>query len=606
MATIEGQHPPDRIFGELGQPEYTAHWTISRLRGVHHQGQKTPVIPRPNDRVQLTATTTLDQSVEVVVAWVTTDEWATQKEVAFEKNGLSWNSVMWTYLQEWRLTLPPQPEGAMLRYKIGARLPGSDALIFAETQSGSFEKATHYSLFYGADTLPEWAKEAIVYQIFLDRFDPGEGKLWPQNQDINQIFGGTLRGVTEKLPYLQAMGFNALWLTPIFESPSQHGYDTTDYAKINPRMGTLEDFRVLVDAAHRLDIRIILDFVANHCSNKHPFFLDARQNSDSEFHDWFVWKDWPEYESFYDVRNLPKINLAYGSPAREYMLKMARHWLELGVDGYRLDHAHGPEMDFWVDFRRACASVKPDVWTFGEITQPADVQRNYGGGLGGTLDFLLSQRLRWTFGAQTQRLSELGAFIESHFEYFPESFSLPSFIDNHDMDRFMLLAKGDQRLLKLALLMLAVLPGPPIIYYGTEIALSQERSIHSPGALGFDESRRAMAWEEVDSADLPDYLQRLWEVRGQYPDLYCKPWHVVKADDHRDILVLGKDEDAAFFLTNRSERDVQLSIPVKQNKPYHYLIRGGACPVENRILKLTLPPVSGMLLSSEGSFGGVP
>ncbi len=180
----------------------------------------------------------------------------------------------------------------------------------------------------------------------MDRFNHGAGKAWKQTSDVCQPFGGTLAGVIAKLPYIKEMGFNAIWLTPIFASPSHHGYDTSDYFQINPAFGTLEEFNLMVSEAHRLGIRIILDFVANHCSNEHPYFQDALKNENSSYHDWFVWKKWPAYDSFFDVGTMPKINLSYGSPARDHLLSAAKYWLELGVDAYRLDYAYGPEHDF--------------------------------------------------------------------------------------------------------------------------------------------------------------------------------------------------------------------------------------------------------------------
>lgn len=597
MAKIGQGILPDRIFGGLGQPDYTAGWMINRLMGVHHYGQKTPAIPKPNERVQLTVTVSADQPVESITAWVSTDEWQTQEKLPFTKHTLSWHSILWTYVQEWRLSLPPQPEGTMLRYKIGARQSGLADYFFPESHSDSFNKATHYSIYYGADGLSEWAKDAIVYQIFIDRFYPGQGKAWQLSQNLKNPFGGTLRGVIEKLGYIQSMGFNAIWLTPIFESPSQHGYDITDFYKINSRLGSMADFNELIAKAHRLGIKVIFDFVANHCSRNHPYFIDALKTQSSAFHDWFVWKTWPDYECFYDVRNLPKINLRYGSPAREYLLDCAQYWLKLGVDGYRLDHAHGPEMDFWVDFRRVCAETNPDVWTFGEITQPADVLMNYGGGLNGTLDFLLCQKLRETFGTRSINLSEFGAFVENHFEYYPEEFSLPSFIDNHDMNRFAFLAQDDQRYLKLALFVLGMLPGAPIIYYGTEIALSQNQSIHASGAQGFDESRLPMNWEESESSDLPAYFNQLWEIRRRYPCIHQKPWKVIGCDDRQDVLVLGKPEDeSAFLIINRSEHEIQTSIPLKQSGVYLDLMTEKPCSSTNQELQVALPPVSGIVI----------
>jgi glycosidase len=119
-------------------------------------------------------------------------------------------------------------------------------------------------------------------------------------------------------------------------------------------MGSKDDFLELLDRAHQNQIKVILDFVPNHCSDEHPFFRDAHANPHSPYHDFFVWKEWPEYACFYNVKSMPKLDLSYGSPARAYLLECAQYWLALGVDGFRLDHAHGPEQDFWVDFRRAC------------------------------------------------------------------------------------------------------------------------------------------------------------------------------------------------------------------------------------------------------------
>ena len=597
--TIDGDiFPVDYIFGELDQPQNAAFWLKKRLSGIHHYSEKTPDAPVPEKPVVIKVTTDTGQVYDEIFIWFTTDEWQHSKKASFEKHRLVWNSITWSYIQEWQIILPPQLEGVMLRYKIGAKIPGSDKIIYADNQSQSFKEATHYSIWFGIENNPVWAKQATVYQVFVDRFNPGKRKEWIQTSDIRKHYGGTLAGVTEKLTFIKDMGFSAIWLSPIFDSPSHHGYDISDYFKINPRFGTLHDFKELLDEAHRLDMRVILDFVANHCSHNHPFFEDAVQNPDSAYNDWFVWTKWPEYESFFNAGTMPKFNLAYGSPAKDYLLDAARFWLEMGIDGYRLDYAYGPEHDFWVDFRRVCSMINPDVWTFGELVQPADIQASYADALGGSLDFLLAQAMRATFGSETWELSKFAGFMNSHFKYFPEGHSLQGFVDNHDMDRFYTIAEDDQQRLKLALLLLYVLPGPPIIYYGTEVPLSQRHLLHDGGGLGFDEARLEMDWQRVTQSDLPGYLRQLADIRSELALSSDNKWHINLVDDAQQIMVLTAQDERQLVLINRSKEHKTLSLYLdKDNGEYRNLLTNAFCQFADHRLETTLAPISGIILA---------
>lgn len=598
MIDNQDNSPVDYIFGELDQPQNAARWQKDRLTGVHHYAKKTPDAPIPCKPVTLKVTTDSTQSFESVFVLFSIDNWQTTRKVEFSKHLLTWNSITWSYLQEWQVTLPPQPEGVMLRYKIGAKLLGDGKTIYADNQSQFFDSATHYSIWYGKHNNPRWAKQAMVYQIFVDRFNPGEGKDWNQTTELRKHFGGTIYGVIEKLPYIRDMGFNSIWLTPIFDSPSHHGYDTIDYFKINPRFGTIEDFKELISEAHRLGIKIILDFVANHCSNQHPFFLDALENKRSEYIDWFLWSEWPEYESFFNVGSMPKLNLSYGNPAREHLLDAAKHWLEMGVDGYRLDYANGPEHDFWVDFRRVCSSINPDVWTFGELVLPADVQAGYADGLGGTLDFLLCQAIRATFSNQTWSLTKFAGFVSNHIQYFSESHSLPAFIDNHDMDRFYTVAEENLQRLKLALLVLYVLPGPPIIYYGTEVPLSQRNLLHSNGGLGFDEARLQMTWQEETQFVLAEYLLSLAEMRNQLVSASNFGWGVHLSSDDDQLLVLQMLDGKSLLIVNRSENKHTFSLSIdQQNCKFNDMLNNKVIAATNGKIKVTVPAISGVVLT---------
>ncbi len=130
------------------------------------------------------------------------------------------------------------------------------------------------------------------------------------------------------------------------------------------------------------------------------------------------------------------------------MLDAARYWLEFGVDGFRVDYAIGPAADFWAEFRMITRQTKPDCWTFGEIVDPSDVQMTFAGQLDGALDFILLEGLRQAIAFGRWNGFQLASFLERHQIYFPEDFSRPSFLDNHDMNRFLWAAAGDQRRLE--------------------------------------------------------------------------------------------------------------------------------------------------------------
>ena len=599
MNSSKGKPIKDHIFGDLDQPKNSVQWLIDRYRGVHHYHRMTPLRPKPGDAVKLHVTTSMDQIVETVFIWITTDDWQHHIVQQFSKQQTIWDTAMWSYLQEWVITLPPQSAGTMLRYKIGAKLQGSSTIVYADSQSADFATATHFSIYYGEDALPGWAEHAIIYQVFVDRFNPGEDRSWVSQTDLRKPFGGTLQGIIEKMPFIKSMGFNTIWLTPIFASPTHHGYDISDYYQIHPRLGSMEDFLELIKVAHQHQIRVMLDFVANHCSNEHPYFQDALANVESPYRDYFVWKDWPQYESFYNVRTMPKLNLAYGSPARDYLLKFAQYWLGKGVDGFRLDYAHGPEQDFWVDFRRACAEVNPEVWTFAEIVQPPDVQASYADGVGGALDFLLCQALRLTFGQQEWPLEKFAAFLQNHFDFFPEGFSLPSFLDNHDMNRFLVISDHGDKLLRLALLVMYTLPGPPIVYYGTEVPLSQQQSIHAKGAHGFDEARLPMDWDALQTSSLPGYLAKLAEIRQTHPNIFQSGWKLFSSDEHKDFIVLTKSGGGGLYLLiNRSKTLIRWVVNDVSARKFYDPVEGTRFTAEHGQLTLTIEPYSAMLISA--------
>jgi cyclomaltodextrinase / maltogenic alpha-amylase / neopullulanase len=359
---------------------------------------------------------------------------------------------------------------------------------------------------------PQWARDAVIYQIFVDRFYPGNGKEWKQTSDLSGFCGGTLWGVRDKLDYIADLGANCIWLSPIFVSPSHHGYDALEYKRVETRLGGDEALRAIVEAAHERGIRVLLDLACNHLSNEHQIFQSAITDPNSPYRSWFTFDDSQVgYRSFFGVASLPQLNLA-NPETRAWMIDIARFWMrEFNVDGFRLDYANGPGPDFWSDFWSACKSEKADSFCFGEVIDAPNEQRSYIGRLDGCLDFHLGEALRKTYGWRTQNQADFQRFLSRHQPYFTQNFLLPTFLDNHDMDRFLYIAKGDKEALKQAAAAQMQLSGPPIIYYGTEVGLNQ--SVGVADGKGLEVSRVPMLWGDEQDQDLLDFYKQIIHER---------------------------------------------------------------------------------------------
>jgi glycosidase len=352
----------------------------------------------------------------------------------------------------------------------------------------------------------------VIYQVFVDRFFPGQGRDWLQTEDLLGFCGGTLWGVAEKMDYVADLGATCLWLSPIFPSPTHHGYDATDLYHVESRLGGDDALRAVVQEAHIRGIRVLLDFVCNHVADEHPIFLEAQADPDSSYRDWFTFDDSEiGYRSFFGVPTMPQLNLD-NPAAREWMIDAARFWLrEFNVDGYRLDYANGPGPDFWTDFWTACKAEKADCFCFGEVIDASSVQRTYAGRLDGCLNFFVADALRRTLAQGRWTQARMERFLKRHYQFFPDNFVMPTFVDNHDMDRFLLLAGGDKGALRRAAAVQMRLPSPPIIYYGTEVGLNQEISIQE--GEGMHINRVPMIWGDEQDRELLTYYKALIHER---------------------------------------------------------------------------------------------
>jgi glycosidase len=582
----------DNLYGHQFLPAYRAPRLLEDTAGIRHFTRRQPLAPRGGEPVRLTVTTSGGTPFAEIACWYGTSG-AAESRVAFAAADTTWDHLSWDYVRHWTAQLPAQADGVVLRYVIGGRVAGSDRWVFADNQADSRAAATEFAVCIGEPAEPAWAREAVIYHIFLDRFAPGGGRGWLPAAQVTDFYGGTLRGVIEQLDYIRGLGFNTLWLSPVFPSPTPHGYDATDLFTVEPRLGTNADLIELFDCAHRKGLRVLLDFVPNHWSNDHPTFRAASENPDSPYRDWYIWKEWPRsYEAFYNVQTMPKLNVG-ASSVRQHLLEAAQFWLAQGADGYRLDHANGPVQEFWADFRRACQRAQPDCWLFGEVVKPPPMQRTYYGNLHGNLDFALARAIRETFALGAWDFARLDAFLSAHFAYFPAGYSHPAFFDNHDMNRLLFLAGDDTRRLKLAALLLFTLPGAPILYYGTETGLSQQKSIAD--GLGFDEVRLPMRWGAEQDAGLVEYFRKLIHLRRQHPAILSGERRTLLLDPARGLYAYAPAAGLVVAF-NLSAKRHTLAIPIDLKPGAADRLNGNRVFQGDGQIEIDLPPRGGAFI----------
>lgn len=374
----------------------------------------------------------------------------------------------------------------------------------------------------------DWVRGAVFYEVFVRSFadSDGDGK-------------GDFNGLTSRLDYLNDgnpatttdLGVDALWLMPVFESPSYHGYDVVDYEKIDREYGTEADFDRFLREAHRRGIRVIVDLVVNHSSARHPWFVDAATGPSARHRDWYLWRaadpGWTQpwggsngtwHKSgdayYYGVfwSGMPDLN--WKNPeVRAEMARIAEHWLRRGVDGFRLDAtrhlleaedaegrgilADAPEThDALKDFAARVRAVDPKALLVGENwTETANIARYYGsadtvpGGdeLPMSFNFPLAKAI---LGAlRSEEAAGIAETLEEMAELYPPGALDAPFLTNHDQTRLATELGNDPREQRSAAAILLTLPGTPFLYYGEEIGLQ-----NGPG--GKDEFKRTpMPWD---------------------------------------------------------------------------------------------------------------
>lgn len=482
---------------------------------------------------------------------------------------------------------------------------------------------------------PDWVKHAVFYQIFPDRFAKSkqphkrllQNFMWEEWHEIPTLQGykgGDLWGVMEQLDYLQDLGINAIYFTPIFQSASNHRYHTHDYYQVDPMLGGNPAFKDLLDAAHDRNIKIVLDGVFNHASRGFFFFHDILENGpNSPWLDWFKIEGWPlsaydgnfpaNYAGWDGNRALPVFN--HDNPeVREYIMEIAEYWIKFGVDGWRLDVPFEIKSPgFWQEFRERVKAVNPEAYIVGEVWEDAREWLD-GTQFDGVMNYLFAApTIAFAAGdrvdlAQLEGRSyypypalfakEYGAQIQQVLDLYPWQIQLTqlNLLASHDTARLLTIARGDKASVELATLLLLTFPGAPSIYYGDEVGL--------PGALDPD-SRRGFPLEAQWELDVLDYHKQLIALRHKYAALRTGSYHILFAEGAVYVFarILGHEE--IVVAVNVSTEPAQISFePANLKSSHDKLLYGKGEFVwkgdgETRHLELTLPARSGLILGSD-------
>lgn len=381
---------------------------------------------------------------------------------------------------------------------------------------------------------PEWVKKTVWYQIFPERFANGdvtndpEGTLDWQPEDHptrDAFYGGDLRGIINHLDHLAELGITGIYLNPIFEAPTNHKYDTRNYYEIDPHFGTKADFKALVDKAHHLGIKIMLDAVFNHIGDESPQWLDVlEKGQQSKYADWFHVRSWPAtytptddfetardatYETFAFTPHMPKLNTA-NPEVQAYLLDIATYWIrEFGIDAWRIDVANEVDHHFWQLFHAAVTDLDPDFYVLGEIWTSAQSWLQ-GNEFNGVMNYAFTGSLIDYFAKGTISADKMVSNLNTQLMLNRNQTNqmMYNLLDSHDAPRILTLAKANKNIVKQLYTFMFLQQGTPGIYYGSEYSMMGEDD---------PDNRKPMVWQaEKQDQDMYAFMKTLIQLRKKH------------------------------------------------------------------------------------------
>ena len=494
---------------------------------------------------------------------------------------------------------------------------------------------------------PEWFYDSIMYQIFPDRFAGGITPDTPKRYEeykfhedwyeplsdiphpfengpaLCDFYGGSFKGIEERIPYLKELGISVIYLNPIFEAYSNHRYDTGNYKKTDPVLGSEEDFKRLCEKAHENGIRIILDGVFSHTGSDSVYFdkYSHYEGTDGAYHNrkspyacWYQWegdKDSREYRSWWGCSNLPNVEEMTPSYL-DYILRdensVIKKWLKAGADGWRLDVADELPDEFIKILRKEAKSAKSDAVIIGEVWEDASNKVSYGKQreylFGDELDSVMNYPFKDLFiGFLCSHISSeaLAAGVMSIMENYPlcSLYSLMNIVSTHDTMRIKTVlgepyipdnlsfdekqsfslnwceeSLAIKRVRLIAFLQMTFV-GVPCIYYGDEIGMQ---------GLSDPFNRMPFTWRSIDP-ELLSYYQRLTALRNSHPALRTGEFKIVYAEDEvfayereiknsKDVFGRKWKNEKILCILNRSEKEKNIGLSLSENAVYISLITG--------------------------------
>lgn len=494
-------------------------------------------------------------------------------------------------------------------------------------------------------TTPDWVQDAVFYQIFPDRFAKSSrnpaGTLsfepWDSPPTPHGFKGGDLYGIAEKLDYLQDLGITALYLNPIFASASNHRYHTFDYYAVDPLLGGNDALRLLLDKAHRKNMRVVLDGVFNHASRGFWQFHHVLECGDgSPYKDWFYfdperlnrkkhWGAYPGpheqkalqhgqdsltaigYRGWWNLPALPKFNAS--TPAvREFLFSVAEHWIKFGADGWRLDVPTEIDDDaFWQEFRNRVRAINPEAYIVAEIWHES---RRWlqGDQFDAIMNYEVTKPLIAFFGGKNLDLKvihqqsnyhgihhaidahEFADRIDHNLGLYKQdiTYSQLNLLDSHDTPRFLSCVSGNKDALKLAWLFLFTYPGAPCLYYGDEIGMDGEHDPYCRKSFPWDEKK----WDKP----LLEYVKALIALRKKNPALRRGDFKRLWSANGTYAFSRSLNGQTFVVAVNVSDSPQQIHVTYEAKRvPNPVFGKASDITVDER-LRFTIPARSGVML----------
>lgn len=432
------------------------------------------------------------------------------------------------------------------------------------------ERSEYYKLPYNrrediAD-IPDWVKQAVIYNIFPDSFASGYRNITGIATTANYKdvvthgkLGGTINGIAANVDYLEQLGINCIYINPIFAAGEYHKYDVIDYFTIDPCFGTNDDFRNMVKVFHEHNIKVIIDGVFNHCGWEFFAFDDVVKNGEnSKYKDWFYKLTFPVvrpdngdvipgYECYAYERLMPKLNTS-NPEVMDYLISAGKYWLEeFDIDGWRLDVASEVDDNFWREFRKATKAVKPECFLIGEVWESAGHWLD-GSQFDSTMNYDLRKHCKYFFADNEIDAMQFGARVTNMVIRYKKNmlWGQLNLLDSHDVSRFLSVCNGNVDKWKLSVIFQMMFIGVPSIFYGDEQMISGD--IES-------EFRKPMIWDS--KSDMYDFYKTLISIRRSQTSIQSGQYKTIMAKENSMVFGFERfnDDECMVVLLNAGDRD---------------------------------------------------